>query len=324
MRRNGPGPGSPNPGPSLAQMKAPVNLDAWHQGLLGSKQLDTVAKLAEWAKKVERGQDDEQQQGDGGDDSEVKSGKDVVDGMDEASPPVASSSKATLPSAPITSSSALLPWLESIKASQASSIANDPSHSSVASHSAALAQMHSAVQQTTELLTQLEQARINVAELLAGVKSVEETSEELREESERRGGRAESLLALAQELDVYLSYYNLLPQATSFLSSPSLSLVLTPTFPLILAQLDIGLSFIRARPHFKDASLYRLRFEHCITRGGNLAKMWICGRWRELKDEAVGRLKEREKNLKGTGRDGSGAEDVESDIEAALMVSMSL
>lgn len=304
------------------QTKPPVSLDAWHQDLLGSRQLDTVAKLAEWVKKVERGEDDRQQQGDVRDPTDVQDGNDDVGGMGQVTQPVASTSKAALPSTPITSSSALLPWLESIKASQGSSIANDPSHSSVASHSVALAEMHLAVQQTTELLTQLEQARINVAELLAGVQSVEETSEELREESERRGGRAESLLALAQELDVYLSYYNLLPQATSFLSSPSLSLVLTPTFPLILAQLDIGLSFIRAHPHFKDASLYRLRFEHCITRGGNLAKMWICGRWRELKDEAVGRLKEREKNLKGTGRDGSGAEDVESEVEAALLVSM--
>lgn len=187
--------------------------------------------------------------------------------------------------------------------------------------------MKAASERTTQLLSQLEMARINVAELKAGAKSVEETSEELREESEKRGGRSESLLQLAHQLDTYLSYYALLPAATSFLSSPSpsLSLVLSPKFSLTLAQLDIGLKFVQAHPHFRDASIYRLRFEYCLTRGGNLARMWLTNKLRELKNEGTQRLKERERNLKSRGKDKEqDAGDVEGSgtlLERQLLVS---
>lgn len=230
----------------------------------------------------------------------------------------ASTSKVQLPNAPIASSSALLSWLEDLKAADAAtgtSGSQDSSGSaaSIARYRSSLAGINASLDQTSNLLSQLEQARINVSELKAGVLAVEETSEELREESERRGGRSESLLALASQLDVYLSYYSLLPSATTFLSSPSLSLVVTPQFNLTMEQLDVGLRFILAHPHFKDSGLYKLRFEHCITRGGSLARMWLVGRLKEFKDETVSRLKEREKNLKGreisyADEEGSGSE----------------
>lgn len=280
---------------SAPETRSPtVNLEAWNRAALGAKQLDSVSRLSEWVKRREAervgtafvGVHEKQQQ-------------EAAAGPSRTSPPPApsSSSLLALPSAPITSSSDLLPWLESVKSS---TTAEHPSStpSSLEAYRLSLAQIQLSTTQITTLLDELEQARINVAELKAGAKLVEETSEELRDESERRGGggsQQSNLLHLVSSLETYLGYYSLLPQATAFLSSPNLGLVLTPTFSHTMNQLDVGLTFILAHPHFVDASLYRLRFEHCLMRGGNLVKLWVCNKLRDLKADALDRIKSRSK-----------------------------
>lgn len=277
---------------TTTQATPPVNLDAWNHALLGQKQLDTVTKLSEWVKKS----------------SSLQTAANVPPAADNDSRQQETESQAqtelkpsnrssSLPAAPITSSSDLLPWLESVKAASASSQSSSSSRltSPLETHLESLSAIQASTNQITALLDQLEQARVNVAELKAGAKLVEETSEELRNESERRGGSQHALLSLVDSLETYLGYYNLLPRATSFLSGPNLSLVLTPTFSLTMNQLDIGLTFILDHPHFVDAPLYRLRFQHCIMRGGNLAKLWVASKLKDLKADSLDKLKSRPK-----------------------------
>ncbi|CAO1634732.1 unnamed protein product [Jaminaea pallidilutea] len=282
-----------------------LNLDAWSRDLLGQTQLDSIAAVSALV-------ESSQKRGPQGDDPVRDEEQGLIDQQQhdhqhaQYNTSVKAAPQASLPSAPITSSSALLPWLESIaiedrnRASTSASPAPSTSASSSSNAQASsFASISAACARMTALLDQLESARVNVAELKAGSRAIEETSDELREESERRGDRSDTLALLSDELDACLAYYAVLPAATSFLSSPNLSsVVLNQRFATTLDECDEGLTFVRQHPHFRDAAIYRLRFEHCLTRGGNLARIWVCGKFKELGADGQTRLKERERNLK--------------------------
>lgn len=86
---------------------------------------------------------------------------------------------------------------------------------------------------------------------------------------------------LSSSLSLRLSYFDVLQPSTILLSSPSLSLVLSPDFLHMLDRLDVALAFIRAHPHYRDSNLYKMRFEGCLIRAGTLIKMWITGKIKE-------------------------------------------
>lgn len=298
-----------------------INLEAWSRGLLGERQLENVGKVSEWVQaamtapsEAEGSQPRHSSPDEGDEDGDGESAG------AEFSP--TQRPKVSLPLAPITTSAALLSWLESLKESASvTSSFEAGSKAAASSHAEALSQIKAASERTADLLVQLEKARINVAELKAGSKAIEETSEELRDESEQKGGKMESLTQLVAELDSFLSYYSLLPTATAFLSEPNLSrVVLSDRFVYTLAQCDVGLKFVKNHPHFKEAAIYRLRFEHCITRGGSLAKLWACGKFKELATDAATRLKEREKNLKGKSPISLASSSEESNTTATVLL----
>ncbi|CAO1636452.1 unnamed protein product [Parajaminaea phylloscopi] len=275
-----------------------ISLEAWSRDLLEEEQLASISKLSDWVQAPHASSA-----------SKAAASKtdptlgDLAANEEAKASPSASETSAhpfSLPLAPVTSSAALLSWLELVKDSPPSASSADRPSTTKSSHVDSLAHITEALEWTNSLLDQLEKARINVAELKAGSRAIEETSEELRDESEQRGGKMDSLARLVSDLEGYLSYYSLLPTATAFLSEPNLSrVVLSDRFAFTLAQCDVGLTFIKAHPHFRDAAIYRLRFEHCITRAGDLARLWTCGKIKELTSDAHSRLKERERNLKG-------------------------
>ncbi|PWN27543.1 hypothetical protein BDZ90DRAFT_181858 [Jaminaea rosea] len=292
---------------------ARLNLEAWSRDLLGDAQLENVAHLAAWCQQSDartaRTSHEEEEEEDEESNNASTSRLPPDDRDNTAAVLGPSSSAIKLPSEPITSSSALLPWLESIKPPPNPAPGRAPSSTMTSSTPAQLSHIISAAERTTSLLSQLESARINVAELKAGSRSVEETAEELRNESESSSsGRTSShhLSHLVSTLDSHLSYYSILPQATQFLSSPNLNqVVLSERFGPTMAQCDAAYEFVRARPHWRDAAVHRLRFEHCITRGGTLARMWVVGRFKELGAQVITGLKERGKALPAGGQDGT-------------------
>lgn len=113
--------------------------------------------------------------------------------------------------------------------------------------------------------------------------------------------RQDHLSTLTEGLSLRLSYFAILPASTSFLSSPSLSLVTSNDFLLTLERLDVALAFVRAHPHYRDAALYKMRFEHCVVRAGTLARMYIMSRLNSLATEVGVRLKEWDRT-RGTGK----------------------
>lgn len=108
---------------------------------------------------------------------------------------------------------------------------------------------------------------------------------------------------MADALSLRLSYFAILPASTSLLSSPSLSLVTSNDFFLTLQRLDVALAFVCAHPHYRDAPLYKMRFEHCLVRAGTLIRMYVINRFHQLVDETTVKLKEFDKSRTRKGKE---------------------
>lgn len=213
-------------------------------------------------------------------------------------PTTASSGKAegpTLPSTPLIDAPSYLSWYAKQQALIAASTQTG--------HAKALQDISLAADEADALLDHLEAARVHIAELRAGARMVEEGTEGLREDAESMVERIDHLSQLAEALALRLSYFAILPSSTSFLSSPSLSLVTTSEFSLTLDRLDVALAFLRAHPHYRDAPLYKMRFEHCVVRAGTLIRMFAVGRLKELNVKVSTRLKDWEKSRYAKGKE---------------------
>lgn len=201
----------------------------------------------------------------------------------------------TLPETPLSDAPSYLAWYAKQQALIALSTHED--------HVKALENISKAAEEAETLLNHLESARIHIAELRAGAKMVEEGTEGLREDAESMVERIDHLSQLAEALSLRLSYFALLPSTTSFLSSPSLSLVTTPEFTRTLDRLDIALAFVNAHSHYRDAALYKMRFEHCVVRAGTLIRMFVVGRLKQLVTDSSNSLREWEKQRYAKGKE---------------------
>ncbi|PWO00765.1 hypothetical protein FA09DRAFT_336170 [Tilletiopsis washingtonensis] len=206
---------------------------------------------------------------------------------------VKASAQPSLPTAPIHDAPAFLAWF----ASQQAYI----SSSTESAHTQALAGITAACDEADALLQEIEAARVHIAELRAGARYVEEGSEGLREEAESMVEKMDHLSTLSEALSLRLSYFSILPTSTSFLNSPSVTLVLSPDFLHTLDRLDVGLEFVQAHPQYKDAALYRMRFEHCVVRAGQLIRLYLVQRMQQLVQETGDGLKKWEKERYGKG-----------------------
>ncbi|KDN52938.1 hypothetical protein K437DRAFT_132894 [Tilletiaria anomala UBC 951] len=180
--------------------------------------------------------------------------------------------QAALPSKPLSDTAAYQAWIASLE--------DHIFSTNESSYVASVEQVTRARKAVDAILEDIERAAVHVSELRAGCQYVEEGTMGLREDAETQLEKMDRLHELAEGLSLRRSYFALLPGITRFLSSPSpdLSLVLAPDFLHNLDKLDVALSFVAAHEHYKDANLYRMRFEQCIVRAASLIRMWLF-RW---------------------------------------------
>ena len=196
----------------------------------------------------------------------------------------ASSSSAALPAQPLSDAASYQTWLSSLE--------QHLSSTAELSHQAALSELTQAREAVDVILADIERAAVHVSELRAGCQYVEEGTSALRDEAESHLEKLDRLHELAEGLALRRSYFALLPSITRFLSSPSpdLSLVLQPEFLHNLDKLDVALRFVAAHEHYKDAPLYRMRFEQCVVRAASLIRMWVqrwSGEWATKTQEGL-------------------------------------
>ena len=112
-------------------------------------------------------------------------------------------------------------------------------------------------------------------------------------------------------IDERLEYFQELEQATRMLNHPGESLVLQGDFLYMVERVDVCIDYLKAhvrevylvpcgcakspfpQRHFKEAEIYLLRFQQCMTRAMTLIKMYFVGSLRALTADVSKRLSEK-------------------------------
>ncbi|KZT04128.1 Sec34-domain-containing protein [Laetiporus sulphureus 93-53] len=120
-----------------------------------------------------------------------------------------------------------------------------------------------------------------------GGKSLKEACEQLLEERDR-------LLSITEAIGERLEYFQELEHATRMLNSPGDSLVLQTDFIYMVERVDVCIDYLKAHRHFREAEIYLLRFQQCLTRAMTLIKMFFVGSLRALTVDITKRMSEKD------------------------------
>ncbi|WWD19057.1 hypothetical protein CI109_103515 [Kwoniella shandongensis] len=127
-----------------------------------------------------------------------------------------------------------------------------------------------------------------VKEMLKCLAYVEERSESLRGACEDLLEEQTHLLTHTSQLAHRLTFFTFLETAQRMLNNPGNNLVLSPDFLPMVKRLDECLSYLGEHRDFKDAELYLIRYQQCMTRSMTLIKFYFVGALKALGQE-VGR-----------------------------------
>jgi hypothetical protein len=144
------------------------------------------------------------------------------------------------------------------------------------------------------LLERLDEVEKEVDSMLEGWRGVEEGGRSLKDACERLLEDRDKLLDLTDEIDTRLEYFQELEHATRMLNHPGESLVLQTDFLYMVERVDICIEYLKAHRYYKEAEVYLLRFQQCMTRAMTLIKMFFVGSLRALTADVSKRLSEKD------------------------------
>ncbi|KAH7888905.1 Sec34-like family-domain-containing protein [Phlebopus sp. FC_14] len=144
------------------------------------------------------------------------------------------------------------------------------------------------------LIEQIDEVEREVDGMFEGWRRVEEGGQSLKGACERLLEERDKLLALTDEIDTRLEYFQELEHATRLLNHPGDSLVLQTDFLYMVERVDICIEYLKAHRYFKEAEVYLLRFQQCMTRAMTLIKMFFVGSLRALTTDVSRRLSEKD------------------------------
>ncbi|KAM5533738.1 hypothetical protein V8D89_012611 [Ganoderma adspersum] len=133
-----------------------------------------------------------------------------------------------------------------------------------------------------------------VDDMLSGWRSVEESGRSLKDACEQLLQERDRILDTTIAIDERLEYFQELEQATRMLNHPGESLVLQGDFLYMVERVDVCIDYLKAHRHFKEAEIYLLRFQQCMTRAMTLIKMYFVGSLRALTADVSKRLSEKD------------------------------
>ncbi|THH08771.1 hypothetical protein EW146_g8889 [Bondarzewia mesenterica] len=132
------------------------------------------------------------------------------------------------------------------------------------------------------LVQRIEGVDREVEDMLEGWRTVEEGGKSLQEACQRLLEERERLVELQEAISTRLDYFQELEHATCMLNHPGESLVLQTDFLYMVERVDICIEFLKAHRHYREAEIYLLRFQQCMTRAMTLIKMYFVGSLRAL------------------------------------------
>ncbi|OCH92045.1 Sec34-domain-containing protein [Obba rivulosa] len=144
------------------------------------------------------------------------------------------------------------------------------------------------------IIQRIDEVDTEVEGMLQGWRSVEEGGKNLKEACEQLLDERDRLIALTEAIDMRLEYFQELEPATRMLNHPGESLVLQTDFLYMVERVDICIDYLKSHRHFREAEIYLLRFQQCMTRAMTLIKMYFVGSLRALTTDVSRRLSERD------------------------------
>ncbi|RPD58666.1 Sec34-domain-containing protein [Lentinus tigrinus ALCF2SS1-6] len=144
------------------------------------------------------------------------------------------------------------------------------------------------------LVIRIDEIDKEVDDMLQGWRSVEESGRSLKDACELLLQERDRILDMSVAIDERLEYFQELEHATRMLNHPGESLVLQTDFLYMVERVDICIDYLKAHRHFKEAEIYLLRFQQCMTRAMTLIKMYFVGSLRALTADVSRRLSEKD------------------------------
>ncbi|KAJ3521442.1 hypothetical protein NM688_g9016 [Phlebia brevispora] len=166
-------------------------------------------------------------------------------------------------------------------------------HSQEAHFRAHLADVAEHLETCDKLVHWIDEIDGEVDGMLQGWRSVEEGGKSLKDACEQLLEERDKLLEMTEAIGTRLEYFQELEHATRMLNHPGESLVLQTDFLYMVERVDICIDYLKAHRHFREAEIYLLRFQQCMTRAMTLIKMYFVGSLRALVADVTKRISEK-------------------------------
>ena len=140
------------------------------------------------------------------------------------------------------------------------------------------------------LLDLLSDGEEEVKDMLKALAYVEERSESLRGACEDLLEEQTHLPNFTSQLAHRLSFFTFLEQAQRMLNTPKHDLVYSPDFLPMVKRVDECIGYLSEHRDFKDAEVYLLRYQQCMTRSMTLIKIHLVSALKSLGQEVGERL----------------------------------
>lgn len=142
------------------------------------------------------------------------------------------------------------------------------------------------------LLDRVHGASDDLAQLHNDWQSVEDRGESLKGAAQRLLEERDRLIHVTDAIGARLEYFQELEYATRMLNHPGEALVLQTDFLLMVERVDVCLDYMKTHRQFKEAEIYLLRFQQCLTRAMTLIKMYLVGTLRAIHTDVQKRMAE--------------------------------
>ncbi|RKP40204.1 Sec34-like family-domain-containing protein [Dimargaris cristalligena] len=191
---------------------------------------------------------------------------------DHARAPVSPSALAV--DRPIDTTEQFLDWLTKVEIAQA--------EDQESKYSQCVELLRQRQRDVTSILEYVDSIGDTIEDMKLQHRTVEARTQNLQTFSARIIEEQAALDKLADQLGQRLGYFNDLETITKLMHAPGEAICLHDNFIPYIHRLEECIEHVEQNPHYKDAELYLMRFQQCLTRGMTLIKMYCVSTIRTL------------------------------------------
>lgn len=150
-----------------------------------------------------------------------------------------------------------------------------------------------------ELLRQSDSELYLLDQLVAGLKYVKIETGKFKSSCDRLVQEQNQYGQLCDDIDSKLEIFASLESITKQLNAPGSSLVVKTSFKDLLKNLDRGIDYVQKEKNMVDITVYRLRFQQCMTRALTLIDEYVNNHFKKLASQVENQLISNKKQING-------------------------